>query len=69
MDKNVKKKRQRMPVEQRAKQFAPFKSVGGLDEALRKKEMEHQQRQTIEYVTDADINVLSDAEKNDILTI
>jgi len=30
-----------MTREQRAKQFAPFKSVGGLDEALRIKEEEH----------------------------
>lgn len=30
-----------MTREQRAKQFAPFKSVGGLDEALRAKEEEH----------------------------
>ena len=33
--------RSRMPVAQRAKQFAPFKAVGGLDEALRIKEEEH----------------------------
>ncbi len=33
--------RKKMPVEQRAKQFAPFKSVGGLDEALKKAEEEH----------------------------
>ena len=36
-----KKPRTRMPVEQRAKQFAPFQAVGGLDEALRRAEEEH----------------------------
>lgn len=30
-----------MPIEQRAKQFAPFQAVGGLDEALRRAEEEH----------------------------
>lgn len=34
--------RSRMPVSQRAKQFAPFKSLGGdLDIALKKAEEEH----------------------------
>ena len=30
-----------MPVEQRAKQFAPFKSLDGLDAAIRRAEEEH----------------------------
>lgn len=30
-----------MPREQRAKQFAPFQAVGGLEEALRRAEEEH----------------------------
>lgn len=30
-----------MPISQRAKQFAPFQAVGGLDVALRRKEEEH----------------------------
>ncbi len=34
------KKRPKMPVGQRAKQFMPFKAVAGLDEAIRKKEEE-----------------------------
>ena len=38
-----KRPRTRMPVEQRAKQFAPFQAVGGLDEALRRAEEEHRQ--------------------------
>lgn len=37
----MKKPRMKMTREQRAKQFAPFKSVGGLDEALQAKEKEH----------------------------
>ena len=36
-----KKPRTKMPVSQRAKQFAPFQAVGGLDEALRRAEEEH----------------------------
>ena len=30
-----------MPVEQRAKQFAPFKTLDGLDAAIRRAEEEH----------------------------
>lgn len=36
-----KKPRTKMPREQRAKQFAPFQAVGGLEEALRRAEEEH----------------------------
>ena len=36
-----KKLRAKMPVSQRAKQFAPFQAVGGLDEVLRRAEEEH----------------------------
>lgn len=36
-----KKPRAKMPISQRAKQFAPFQAVGGLDEALRRAEEEH----------------------------
>lgn len=37
-----KKPRSRMPISQRAKQFAPFKSLGGdLDKALKRAEEEH----------------------------
>ena len=36
-----KKPRTKMPRAQRAKQFAPFKAVGGLDEALLRAEEEH----------------------------
>jgi hypothetical protein len=40
-----KKIRTKMPRSQRAKQFMPFKAVSGLDEALRQKEAEAEQRQ------------------------
>ena len=36
-----KKPRTKMLREQRAKQFAPFQAVGGLEEALRRAEEEH----------------------------
>lgn len=36
-----KRPRTKMPVSQRAKQFAPFQAVGGLDEALKRAEEEH----------------------------
>jgi len=35
------KKHEKMPRSQRAKQFAPFQAVQGLDEALRRAEEEH----------------------------
>ena len=36
-----KRPRTKMPVEQRAKQFAPFKSLDGLDAAIRRAEAEN----------------------------
>ena len=47
-----------MPVSQRAKQFAPFQAVGGLDEALRRKEEEHRQQ------LEAEIEKVIDPEEN-----
>ena len=49
----MKKERQKMPISQRAKQFAPFAAVGGLDYALRKKEEEHRRKleSQVEYVS------------------
>ena len=38
-----KKPRTKMPVSQRAKQFAPFQAVGGLNEMLKRAEEEHRQ--------------------------
>ena len=49
--------RTKMPLSQRAKQFAPFQAVGGLNEALRKKEEEH--RREIE----AEIQMVINPEK------
>ena len=47
-----------MPVEQRAKQFAPFKSLTGLDEVIRRAEEEHRR----ELETQGVIHVSEDGE-------
>ena len=36
---------QKMPIEQRAKQFMPFAALNGLEDALRQKEWEIESRQ------------------------
>lgn len=46
-------KRGKMPISERAKQFAPFAAVGGLDEALAKKEKEKARMSRIELLDDA----------------
>ncbi len=48
----MKKARGRMPISERAKQFAPFAAVGGLDAALAKKEQEHARKARIEIMED-----------------
>ena len=53
-------KRTPMPISQRAKQFAPFAAVGGLDAALRMKEEEHRQQ------LEAEVAMIIDPEKNEI---
>ena len=45
-----KKPKQKMPVEQRAKQFAPFKAVDGLYEALLRAEEDHRRMMESENV-------------------
>ena len=45
-----KRPRTKMPISQRAKQFAPFQAVGGLDEALKRAEEEHRLALEKEYV-------------------
>lgn len=47
-----------MPISERAKQFAPFSALTGLEEALARKEAEHSRRERIEIGTDGsdDIN-------------
>ena len=55
-----KPKRTPMPISQRAKQFAPFAAVGGLDAALRMKEEEHRQQ------LEAEIAMVLDPEENEI---
>lgn len=52
------KERQKMPISQRAKQFAPFAAITGLEVALRKKEEEHRQQveSVVEKLKDPEIN-------------
>ena len=49
--------RTKMPLSQRAKQFAPFQAVGGLNDALRKKEEEHRRKleEEIQLVIDPEM--------------
>ena len=54
----TKKIRTPMPVSQRAKQFAPFSAVGGLQEALRRKEEEHRQQ------VEAEVKMVMEPENN-----
>ena len=48
-----KRPRSRIPIEQRAKQFAPFKAVDGLYEALQRAEEEH--RRMLESVSTVNV--------------
>lgn len=50
--------RTKMPLSQRAKQFAPFAAVGGLDIALRRKEEEHRRQ------LESEIQAIVDPENN-----
>lgn len=54
--------RSKMPVSQRAKQFAPFAAVGGLDIALRRKEEEHRRQ------LESEIQAIVDPENNTATT-
>lgn len=42
--------RDRMPPQRRAKQFMPFSAVSGLESALRRKEREFEEYDTVELV-------------------
>lgn len=53
----------KMPREQRAKQFAPFKAVDGLYEALRRAEEEH--RRMLEADSTVNVPDVSYTENND----
>lgn len=44
--------RSRMPLSDRAKQFAPFSALSGLDEALKRKELEHSRTERKEMTDD-----------------
>lgn len=54
----MKKERPKMPVSQRAKQFAPFAAITNLEAALRKKEEDHRQKveSVVERVENPEIN-------------
>lgn len=60
----MKKERTKMPVSQRAKQFAPFAAITGLEIALRKAEEEHRRKieSQVEFVVNPEINEI---EKNE----
>ncbi len=57
-----KKPRSKMPREQRAKQFAPFKAVDGLYIALRRAEEEH--RKMMEATSIVNVPVEGDSAEN-----
>lgn len=59
----MKKERQKMSVANRAKQFAPFAAVSGLEVALRKKEEEHKQK------LDTIVVGVIDPEKSEVVEI
>ena len=42
--------RDRMPTQRRAKQFMPFSAVSGLESALRRKERDFEEYDTVELV-------------------
>lgn len=50
-------KRGKMPISERAKQFAPFAAVGGLDVAIARKEKEHAMKARAELLEDAAVNI------------
>ena len=54
-----KKPRGKMPREQRAKQFAPFKAVDGLSEALKRAEEEHRRMMESESVVSVPVDTES----------
>lgn len=46
--------RDRMSTQRRAKQFMPFSAVSGLESALRRKEREFEEYDTVELVPEAE---------------
>ncbi|MDD5823337.1 MAG: YolD-like family protein [Firmicutes bacterium] len=53
----MKKRRGKMPVSERAKQFAPFAAINGLDAALARKEREHARKARIEIMEDEAVGI------------
>jgi hypothetical protein len=60
-----KKLRSKMPREQRAKQFAPFQAVGGLEEALRRAEEEHRRMLETGNVVNVPVEDTDNTEENE----
>ena len=59
-----------MPIEERAKQFAPFSPLNGLHAALAEKERHREERRYPDNDTIAEINtVLSELKKGDTATV
>ena len=55
-----KKPKNKMPREQRAKQFAPFQALSGLEEALKRAEEEH--RRMLEAKSEVNVPVETESE-------
>lgn len=62
----MKKIRTKMPVSQRAKQFAPFKSLPALDDALRKAEEEHRRALEAKGVIHVSVEDAEEQEVDDL---
>ncbi len=65
-------RRTKMPISERAKQFAPFSATVGLDSALKKKEIEHSRCKRIEMTEDSEQALnrqLSELYEGDIISV
>ncbi len=65
-------RRTKMPISERAKQFAPFAATVGLDAALKKKELEHSRCKRIEMTEDSEQALnrqLSELYEGDIISV
>ena len=62
----MKKPRTKMPIEQRAKQFAPFKSLNGLDDVLRQAEEEHRRMMESSGVVNVSVEEAESADEPSI---
>lgn len=63
------KRRDKMPVSERAKQFMPFAAVKGLDEALKRKEKEMMPKKELSEEKAAELNLIfSRLKKGSVIT-